>query len=185
MRPTWTLEELIEIMFRGPRTTGHGNAKFLREVLSDRISKRKGFRKAGIRIRLDKKTDGQIPHQTPLGFYQDRTTTKRTRRSASPFAKRDLVYRHLVEDVRPGIQRPRCCALWDTSGVDGYPEKNIWRAVSSSCCTNLSAPNTAMSRLPLLRITPRGKKSPRKNFFYKGGVGWGRSSPPATIKRSK
>ena len=29
--------------------------KILREILSERLSKRKGYRKAGIRIRLDKK----------------------------------------------------------------------------------------------------------------------------------
>ena len=49
-----TLEELVEIMFEDLELPDM-ERKILREVMSDRISKRKGFRKAGIRIRLDKK----------------------------------------------------------------------------------------------------------------------------------
>src|SRR5262250_1767998 len=49
-----TLEELIEIMFEDLELPDM-ERKILREVMSERISKRKGYRKAGIRIRLDKK----------------------------------------------------------------------------------------------------------------------------------
>src|SRR5919198_3430760 len=49
-----TLEELIEIMFEDLELPDM-ERKILREVMSERLSKRKGYRKAGIRIRLDKK----------------------------------------------------------------------------------------------------------------------------------
>src|ERR1044071_5765384 len=49
-----TLDELIEIMFEDLELPGM-ERKTLREVFSERLSKRKGFRKAGIRVRLDKR----------------------------------------------------------------------------------------------------------------------------------
>src|SRR5205823_12549550 len=49
-----TLEELIEIMFEDLELPDM-ERKILREVMSERLSKRKGYRRAGIRIRLDKK----------------------------------------------------------------------------------------------------------------------------------
>src|SRR5437899_10590193 len=49
-----TLEELIEIMFEDLELPDM-ERKMLREVMSERLSKRKGYRRAGIRIRLDKK----------------------------------------------------------------------------------------------------------------------------------
>jgi uncharacterized sporulation protein YeaH/YhbH (DUF444 family) len=47
-----TLEELIEIMFEDLELPDL-ERKILREVLSDRISKRKGYRRAGVRVHLD------------------------------------------------------------------------------------------------------------------------------------
>src|SRR3989442_2551529 len=49
-----TLEELIEIMFEDLELP-EMERKILRQVMSERTSKRQGYRKAGIRIRLDKK----------------------------------------------------------------------------------------------------------------------------------
>src|SRR4051794_41036338 len=49
-----TLEELVEIMFEDLELPDM-ERKILREVMSERLSKRKGYRRAGIRIRLDKK----------------------------------------------------------------------------------------------------------------------------------
>src|SRR3984885_4910226 len=49
-----TLEELIDIMFEDLELPNL-ERKALREIPSDRSSKRKGYRKVGIRIRLDKR----------------------------------------------------------------------------------------------------------------------------------
>src|SRR6202034_4566007 len=49
-----TLEELIEIMFEDLELPNL-ERRALREIASDRSSKRKGYRKVGIRIRLDKR----------------------------------------------------------------------------------------------------------------------------------
>src|SRR5271169_3572674 len=49
-----TLEELIEIMFEDLELPNL-ERRALREIASDRSSKRKGYRHAGIRVRLDKR----------------------------------------------------------------------------------------------------------------------------------
>src|ERR1700722_17088000 len=49
-----TLEELIDIMFEDLELPNL-ERKALREVLSDKSSKRKGYRQVGIRVRLDKR----------------------------------------------------------------------------------------------------------------------------------
>src|SRR5215831_6839524 len=49
-----TLEELMEIMFEDLELP-EMERKILRQVMSERMSNRQGYRKAGIRIRLDKK----------------------------------------------------------------------------------------------------------------------------------
>ena len=49
-----TLEELIEIMFEDLELPDM-ERKILREVMSERIAKRKGYRKAGVRVHLDRR----------------------------------------------------------------------------------------------------------------------------------
>src|SRR5262249_26403569 len=49
-----TLEELVEIMFEDLELP-EMQRKILRQVMAQRTSKRQGYRKAGVRIRLDKK----------------------------------------------------------------------------------------------------------------------------------
>src|SRR6266446_7987534 len=49
-----TLEELIEIMFEDLELP-HMERRALREVPAERTTKRKGYRKVGIRVRLDKR----------------------------------------------------------------------------------------------------------------------------------
>ena len=175
-----TLEELIEIMFEDLELPDM-ERKILREVLSDRISKRKGFRKAGIRIRLDKKrtVKSRIKRRLATTRPDDAQTDEEER---FPFRKEDLVYRHLVEDVRPESNAAVLCIM-DTSGsmdtLKKYLARSFFFMLYQFVCTKYR--NVEM---PLLRIIPRGKKSPRKNFSIRENRA-GRSSPPATIKRSK
>ena len=49
-----TLDELIEIMFEDLELPDM-ERKILREVMSDRIAKRKGYRRAGVRVHLDRR----------------------------------------------------------------------------------------------------------------------------------
>ena len=49
-----TLEELIEIMFEDLELPDM-ERKILREVMSERIAKRKGYRRVGVRVHLDRR----------------------------------------------------------------------------------------------------------------------------------
>src|SRR5919109_2268841 len=49
-----TLEELIEIMFEDLELPDM-ERKILREILSERLSKRKGYRRVGVRVHLDRR----------------------------------------------------------------------------------------------------------------------------------
>src|SRR5215471_10747316 len=97
-----TLDELIEIMFEDLELPDM-ERKILREELSERISKRKGYRKAGIRIRLDKKRTAiarirrKLAVQRRVGEVGDEWDDEQR----FPFHQDDMIYRHLVTDTRP------------------------------------------------------------------------------------
>src|SRR5207244_9227866 len=66
-----TLEELIEIMFEDLELPDM-ERKILREVMSERLSKRKGYRRAGIRIRLDQKRTEVVRMRRRLAVARSR-----------------------------------------------------------------------------------------------------------------
>src|SRR5438093_468495 len=94
-----TLEELVEIMFEDLELPDM-ERKILREVLSERISKRKGYRKAGIRIRLDKKRTAISRIRRKLAV-QRRAGEEWDDEQRFPFHQDDMTYRHLTTDTRP------------------------------------------------------------------------------------
>src|SRR5438067_3291417 len=94
-----SLEELIEIMFEDLELPNL-ERKILREVMSERLSKRKGYRRAGIRIRLDKKRTAVARIRRRLAVARSRGDDWDEERRF-PFHDDDLIYRHMVEDVRP------------------------------------------------------------------------------------
>jgi sporulation protein YhbH len=111
-----TLEDLIDIMFE---------RKNLREIHVAAARKRKGFRKVGVHVHLDKK----------------RTATSRIRRKLAirraakgeadderfPFYQDDLSYRRLVRDVRLQSNAVVMCIM-DTSGSMDTMKKYLARS---------------------------------------------------------
>src|SRR5215475_10618078 len=91
-----TLEELIEIMFEDLELPDM-ERKILREVMSERLSKRKGYRKAGIRIRLDKKRTAISRIKRRVAAQQD-TEDEEDDEQRFPFHQDDMIYRHMVTD---------------------------------------------------------------------------------------
>jgi sporulation protein YhbH len=120
-----TLEELIEIMF-ADLALPDMERKHLREVMAARSSKRKGYRHAGIRIRLDKK-------RTVLSRLKRRLAVERRQgeewdeERRFPFHQDDIVYRHMVEDIRPDSNAVVIC-LMDTSGSMDTMKKYLARS---------------------------------------------------------
>ncbi len=162
-----TLEELIEIMFEDLELPDM-ERKILREVLSDRISKRKGFRKAGIRIRLDKKRTVKSRIKRRLATTrQDNAQTDEEERF--PFRKEDLVYRHLVEDVRPESNAAVLCIM-DTSGsmdtLKKYLARSFFFMLYQFVCTKYRNVEIAF-----IAHHTEGKEVTEEEFFYKGESG--------------
>ncbi len=162
-----TLEELIEIMFEDLELPDM-ERKILREVLSDRISKRKGFRKAGIRIRLDKKRTVKSRIKRRLASTrQDEDQMEEEERF--PFRKEDLVYRHLVEDVRPESNAAVLCIM-DTSGsmdtLKKYLARSFFFMLYQFVCTKYRNVEIAF-----IAHHTEGKEVTEEEFFYKGESG--------------
>ena len=162
-----TLEELIEIMFEDLELPDM-ERKILREILSDRISKRKGFRKAGIRIRLDKKrtVKSRIKRRLASTRPDDDQTDEEER---FPFRKEDLVYRHLVEDVRPESNAAVLCIM-DTSGsmdtLKKYLARSFFFMLYQFVCTKYRNVEIAF-----IAHHTEGKEVTEEEFFYKGESG--------------
>lgn len=117
-----TLDELVDIMFEDLELPDLERRK-LREIPAERMVRRKGYRAAGIRVRLDKR----------------RTVKARIRRRVAasphladaaerfPFHQRDLTYRHLVADPRPESNAVVLCIM-DTSGSMDRMKKYLARS---------------------------------------------------------
>jgi sporulation protein YhbH len=144
-----TLEELIEIMFEDLELP-EMERKILRQVMSERMSKRQGYRKAGIRIRLDKKRTAISRIRRRLakhGHTEDEGDQKfhlHEQRSAPdplqrhdneeqddeqrfPFHKKDMIYRHMEVDTRPESNAVVICIM-DTSGSMDTMKKYLARS---------------------------------------------------------
>jgi sporulation protein YhbH len=119
-----TLEELIEIMFEDLELPNM-ERKALRETVAEWQFKRKGYRKKGIRVRLDKR-------RTVISKVRRKQATRpslETRRQEDrfPFHNDDLTYRHTVTDLRPQSNAVVLCIM-DTSGSMDTIKKYLARS---------------------------------------------------------
>jgi sporulation protein YhbH len=120
-----TLEELIDIMFEDLELPDLERKK-LREIDALRLSKRKGYRSVGLRVRLDKRRT-----------VRAKMRRKRAARHESnggaggpgrfPFHEGDLTYRHMVTDTRPESNAVVICIM-DTSGSMDTMKKYLARS---------------------------------------------------------
>src|SRR5262249_34936920 len=117
-----TLEELIDIMFEDLELPDL-ERKALRQIEAFRMSKRKGYRSVGIRVRPDKRRRARerprrkraaLQHRTSAGFDSPAAPESSTPRRF-PFHDDDLIYRHMITDTRKESNAVVLC-LMDTSG---------------------------------------------------------------------
>ncbi len=121
-----TLEELIELMFEDLELPDL-ERKALRQVVSERHTKRKGHRKKGIRPRLDKKASAKNRVRRKLAVGRAREIDFEEDEVRFPFHKDDLTYRHIVQDVREESNAVVICIM-DTSGSMGTVKKYLARS---------------------------------------------------------
>ena len=147
-----TLEELVDIMFEDLELPDL-ERKALRQIEAYRLAKRKGYRAVGIRVRLDKrrtvrervkrKLAGRR-HRTELAAsvlaeetLPDESTAETSPEAAAalaapvrerfPFHDDDLVYRHMVTDVKKESNAVVICIM-DTSGSMDTMKKYLARS---------------------------------------------------------
>ena len=125
-----SLEELIEIMFEDLELPNL-ERRALRQVLSDRAFKRKGYRHVGIRARLDKRRTARQRVTRMLASRHARALAGELRENEEdqrfPFHQDDLRYRHVENDTREESNAVVLCIM-DTSGSMDTMKKYLARS---------------------------------------------------------
>ncbi len=163
-----TLEELIDIMFEDLELPDL-ERKTLREIPSERVSKRKGFRKMGVRVRLDKRRTAMARIRRKVAVMRRDGKTDWDPEQRFPFHTDDLTYRHLVEDVRPDSNAAVVCIM-DTSGSMDTMKKYLARSFFFLLYQFVS---TKYDKVELAFVAhhTEGREVTEDEFFYKGESG--------------
>jgi sporulation protein YhbH len=122
-----TLEELIEIMFEDLELPDM-ERRALREIEAERTSKRKGYRKVGIRVRLDKRrTAKQRIMRMLASRHDERVASGEKSKDRFPFHDDDLKYRHVETEMKKESNAVVMCIM-DTSGSMDTMKKYLARS---------------------------------------------------------
>jgi uncharacterized protein len=143
-----TLEELVEIMFEDLELPDL-ERKALRQIEAARLAKRKGYRQVGIRVRLDKRRTVRERVKRKLASRHWRDIAERAAAAQVdvpeaafepatgpeaelparrfPFHDDDLVYRHMITDVKKESNAVVVCIM-DTSGSMDTMKKYLARS---------------------------------------------------------
>ena len=122
-----TLEELIAIMFEDLELPDM-ERRAMREVEAERSSKRKGYRKVGIRVRLDKRRTAKQRIVRMLASRQDEPAANGEKsKGRFPFHYKDLKYRHVEAEMKKESNAVVMCIM-DTSGSMDTMKKYLARS---------------------------------------------------------
>lgn len=163
-----TLEELIEIMFEDLELPDM-ERKILREIPSDRLSKRKGYRQIGVRVRLDKRRTAIARIRRKVAVMRREGKTEWDAKQRFPFHKDDMTYRHMIEDTRPDSNAAVVCIM-DTSGSMDTMKKYLARSFFFLLYQFVS---TKYENVELAFVAHHtdGREVTEDEFFYKGESG--------------
>ena len=177
-----SLEELIDIMFEDLQLPDL-ERKILKEALAERVAERKGYRKQGVRVHLDRKrtararirrkiATGEVPHfdsdnDQELDDGLEPATATPTERF--PFRKEDLTYKRLVLDTREESNAVVICIM-DTSGSMDRLKKYLARSFFFLLYQFIS---TKYENVHLVFIGhhTQAKEVTEDEFFHKGESG--------------
>jgi hypothetical protein len=162
-----TLEELIGIMFEDLELP-ELDRKHLREIEVEEQYRRKGYRKKGIRVRLDKR-------RTALARVKRKIATQRDETGHSgdaerfPFHKDDLIYRHTVTEIRRESNAVVLCIM-DTSGSMDSMKKYLARSFFFLLYQFLSSRYNNVEIVFIAHHTEANEVT-EEEFFHKGESG--------------
>ncbi|MGH7848015.1 MAG: YeaH/YhbH family protein [Candidatus Binatia bacterium] len=119
-----TLEELIDIMFEDLELPDL-ERKHLRELEVEDQLRRKGYRRKGIRVRLNKRRTAIARVKRKLATQRDQE--ERPQADRFPFHNDDLTYHHTVSEIRRESNAVVICIM-DTSGSMDSMKKYLARS---------------------------------------------------------
>jgi sporulation protein YhbH len=119
-----TLDELTQIMFEDLELPDLERKK-LREIPAFRETKRRGYRKVGIRSRLDKRRT--VRARIKRRFARNSRAEGDMERERCPFHDDDLTFRHVATDIRRESNAAVLCIM-DTSGSMDTMKKYLARS---------------------------------------------------------
>jgi len=119
-----SLEELVEIMFEDLELPDLERKNFM-QLEVEQLSKRKGYRKKGIRVHLDRRRTALARVKRKQATQREHTDRLDDQRF--PFHNEDLTYRHKVSDIRPESNAVVLCIM-DTSGSMDTMKKYLARS---------------------------------------------------------
>ncbi len=167
-----TLEELIEIMFEDLELPNM-ERRALREVEAARTSKRKGYRKVGIRVRLDKRRTAKqrimrkLASQHRDGAQAGELEAAQERRF--PFHEDDLKYRHIEAEMRRESNAVVMCIM-DTSGSMDTMKKYLARSFFFLLYQFISTKYRNVEIVFIAHHT-EAREVTEEEFFHKGESG--------------
>ena len=171
-----TLEELIDIMFEDLELPDL-ERKALRQIEAFRMSKRKGYRSVGIRIRLDKRRTARERARRRMAVVSHRPADRLDSPAAPeipatrrfPFHDDDLIYRHMITDTRKESNAVVLC-LMDTSGsmdtMKKYLARSFFFLLYQFICTKYRNVEIAF-----IAHHTEAKEVTEEEFFHKGESG--------------
>jgi len=171
-----TLEELIDIMFEDLELPDL-ERKALRQIEAFRMSKRKGYRSVGIRIRLDKRRTARERARRRMAVVAHRPVDRLDSPAAPemrvtrrfPFHDDDLIYRHMITDTRKESNAVVLC-LMDTSGsmdtMKKYLARSFFFLLYQFICTKYRNVEIAF-----IAHHTEAKEVTEEEFFHKGESG--------------
>jgi len=168
-----TLEELVEIMFEDLELPDM-ERKILREALAERVSKRKGYRKQGVRVHLDRRRTvrAKLRRKIASGASDEESEPPGDgpeERPKFPFRKEDLTYRRLVQDLREESNAVVICVM-DTSGSMDRLKKYLARSFFF-LLFQFVATKYENVHLVFIGHHTEAKEVTEEEFFHKGESG--------------
>ncbi|MBI4514503.1 MAG: DUF444 family protein [Deltaproteobacteria bacterium] len=121
-----SLDELIDIMFEDLELPDL-ERKRLRELPAPQLTKRKGYRTVGIRVRLDKRHTARARLKRRLATHHGPSHFPGDQPPRFPFHDDDLRYRHMVADLKKESNAVVVCIM-DTSGSMDTMKKYLARS---------------------------------------------------------
>ncbi|MFQ5755263.1 MAG: sporulation protein YhbH [Acidiferrobacterales bacterium] len=161
-----TLEELVEIMFEDLQLPDMERKK-LREVLAERTSKRKGYRRVGIRVHMDKRRTAIARVRRKVASGRDAGMEAEEERF--PFHGDDVTYRRLRQDMKPQSNAVVLCIM-DTSGSMDIMKKYLARSFFFLLYQFVRARYHNVEVVFIAHHT-RAREVSEEEFFHKGESG--------------